>query len=408
MQVQQSHIHKVIEKLITRSNLNSCISYKANVAFWEISLCSCMRRRDRLYVYLRSKLPALYHTKAAWVYFGGFWMWLPRLVRLPLRRSASYFSKQNISLYFLGGYPHNITSTFSTPLTLIYAMHFPFLRWENVHNSRTIPPQSDRTLCQITSRKRPFVFLVFRTPRHTKFGSSSLTPLIINNIELYFNIRAWVNHYISVSLNKWIWPKATGCPPCPRAAHAADVTGDQVYIFGGRHRSLRMNDLHCLDLNTMRWSGNLAIQSPEGLPEGRSWHSFKFVSHNKAIVYGGFNEKCQVLSDVWVLELPGLTWLQDKDSSSAGKRLWHSAAMPDLGEVHVHGGFRNNLLDLRQPRDHAEEMVCLRFSPPTLQRLVIERVCQNDLKQILEPQWKLLPLHLQHILNSRTSDTRLS
>lgn len=55
--------------------------------------------------------------------------------------------------------------------------------------------------------------------------------------------------------NQWVWPDTTGPKPTPRAAHSADVTGDKVYIFGGRYREVRMNDLHCLDLLSNAWSG---------------------------------------------------------------------------------------------------------------------------------------------------------
>ena len=34
----------------------------------------------------------------------------------------------------------------------------------------------------------------------------------------------------------------------------------------------------------------------QDVPDGRSWHTFKFVSENKAVVYGGFNSSEQVLS----------------------------------------------------------------------------------------------------------------
>lgn len=43
--------------------------------------------------------------------------------------------------------------------------------------------------------------------------------------------------------------------PSARAAHAAAVMKGKVYIFGGRHGMHRMNDMHCLDMETMEWSG---------------------------------------------------------------------------------------------------------------------------------------------------------
>lgn len=48
-----------------------------------------------------------------------------------------------------------------------------------------------------------------------------------------------------------------GQKPSARAAHSAVRFGCKVFIFGGRHMNLRLNDLHCLDLSTMTWSGRL-------------------------------------------------------------------------------------------------------------------------------------------------------
>ncbi len=46
-----------------------------------------------------------------------------------------------------------------------------------------------------------------------------------------------------------------GAGPNERAAHATAVMGDNVYLFGGRHGSSRLNDLYSLNLSTHLWSG---------------------------------------------------------------------------------------------------------------------------------------------------------
>lgn len=53
------------------------------------------------------------------------------------------------------------------------------------------------------------------------------------------------------------WWIQQGQKPSARAAHSAVRFGCKVFIFGGRHMNLRLNDLHCLDLSTMTWSGRL-------------------------------------------------------------------------------------------------------------------------------------------------------
>jgi hypothetical protein len=46
-----------------------------------------------------------------------------------------------------------------------------------------------------------------------------------------------------------------GDVPLPRAASAVARIDSVVFLFGGRHRTTRMNDLHCLDLLTLTWTG---------------------------------------------------------------------------------------------------------------------------------------------------------
>lgn len=60
---------------------------------------------------------------------------------------------------------------------------------------------------------------------------------------------------LTTDANKWVWPETSGPKPSPRAAHSAAASGDKVYVFGGRFKNARMNDLHCLDLVSFRWSG---------------------------------------------------------------------------------------------------------------------------------------------------------
>lgn len=101
----------------------------------------------------------------------------------------------------------------------------------------------------------------------------------------YFG-RGWNNQLVAYNSdsNEWEWPETRGQAPCPRAALAgcskkpATYTcnfkftrlwtnnfklyigfrsGSRVYIFGGRLRDTRMNDLYFLDLQTMTWSEKL-------------------------------------------------------------------------------------------------------------------------------------------------------
>nr|XP_027218714.1 uncharacterized protein LOC113811229 [Penaeus vannamei] len=87
-------------------------------------------------------------------------------------------------------------------------------------------------------------------------------------------------------------------------------------------------------------------------------------------------------------------------------RCWHEAAVIPEGELYIHSGLTQPFYITRDLlTDHAEEMVVLRFSPPSLQRLTIEAVCGLDLQ--LRSHWCQLPQTLQHILKTRTCPDRI-
>lgn len=71
-----------------------------------------------------------------------------------------------------------------------------------------------------------------------------------------YSRRGWNNQLVCYDTkeNTWSWPQTKGVTPLPRAAHAADIQNGKAYIFGGRLMDERINALHCLDMDTMKWS----------------------------------------------------------------------------------------------------------------------------------------------------------
>lgn len=69
-------------------------------------------------------------------------------------------------------------------------------------------------------------------------------------------VRGWNNQLLCYDpdSNEWTWPHTRGTTPSPRAAHAADISDNMLYVFGGRLRDARMSSLHCLNMDTMEWS----------------------------------------------------------------------------------------------------------------------------------------------------------
>ncbi|XP_056020924.1 kelch domain-containing protein 2-like isoform X3 [Ostrea edulis] len=157
--------------------------------------------------------------------------------------------------------------------------------------------------------------------------------------------RGWNNQLcvFDFTTMEWSIPETTGSKPSARAAHTAVRFNNKVYIFGGRHLNCRLNDVHCLDLNSLSWSGGLCINGPE--PEGRSWHTASALSHNRMFVYGGFTTSCHPLSDSWLLDTNNLQWTQLTHFPNNWCRLWHTACVTGDQDVLIYGGCEKNILD---------------------------------------------------------------
>ncbi|KAM9292074.1 kelch domain-containing protein 2 isoform 3-T5 [Morus bassanus] len=155
--------------------------------------------------------------------------------------------------------------------------------------------------------------------------------------------RGWNDHVHVLDTETFTWsqPITTGKTPSPRAAHACATVGNRGYVFGGRYRESRMNDLYYLNLDTWEWNEIIT----QGIcPVGRSWHSLTPISSDHLFLFGGFTTDKQPLSDAWIYCISKNEWIQFEHNYSEKPRLWHTACASDEGEVIVFGGCANNLL----------------------------------------------------------------
>ncbi|KAG5625958.1 hypothetical protein H5410_011176 [Solanum commersonii] len=137
-------------------------------------------------------------------------------------------------------------------------------------------------------------------------------------------------HVLDVRSQEWTQLECQGNPPSPRESHTATlVGGDKLVIFGGsgEGEANYLNDLHVLDLKTMRWS------SPEvrgEMPVPRDSHNAVAIG-NRLFIYGGdCGDRYQ--GDVDVLDMDTLMWSKlDVLGPSPGARAGHAS-------VYVIGG----------------------------------------------------------------------
>ncbi|KAI5587115.1 hypothetical protein BDE02_05G010100 [Populus trichocarpa] len=143
-------------------------------------------------------------------------------------------------------------------------------------------------------------------------------------------------HILDLGTKEWISPECKGTPPSPRESHTATLIGDdRIMVFGGsgEGEANYLNDLHVLDLKSMRWT------SPEvkgSIPAPRDSHSAVEIG-NKLFVYGG-DRGDRYHGDVDVLDTDTMTWTKFVvQGSSPGVRAGHASV--NIGtKLYVIGG----------------------------------------------------------------------
>uniref|UniRef100_A0A669D871 Kelch domain containing 2 n=1 Tax=Oreochromis niloticus TaxID=8128 RepID=A0A669D871_ORENI len=208
--------------------------------------------------------------------------------------------------------------------------------------------------------------------------------------------RGWNNHIhiLDLETSTWSQPITTGDTPSPRAAHACATVGNRGYVFGGRYKNYRLNDLYYLDLDTWEWHEIV----PQQGPVGRSWHSFTPVSLDHIFLFGGFTTDRETLSDAWLYSVSKNEWKPFKHSHTESPRLWHTACAGPDGEVFVFGGCANNLLSHHRAA-HSNDLLVFNVQPKSLVRFCMETILQH--RERLSSYWDCLPKHLLHSLKQR-------
>ena len=209
-----------------------------------------------------------------------------------------------------------------------------------------------------------------------------------------FNSLCWNNELAVLDCTdhenlKWEWPGKQGDFPCPRAAHACTQIGGMGYMFGGRFKDDRRNDLYSLDLETYKWKllHPAIVEAGDGqwthtsVPCGRSWHVLAAASDHHLFLYGGFDTMGQALNDTWIYDLKSAIWSRLENAALhlglASTRMWHTACPTDTpGHIVIFGGCENSLLTAA-PIIHSNMISVFHFSPLSLQRLCLDAVMCN-------------------------------
>jgi len=138
---------------------------------------------------------------------------------------------------------------------------------------------------------------------------------------LIYIIGGWMGHHASSDLHilditnpntlKWIPTQVDGISPGACNMHSADFIPHlrEIFVFRGGDGSAYLNDLHALNVDTMKWR---QISTSGKAPEPRADHASAYLSLTKELfIFGGWNGR-ERLNDLHMLNLETFVWSQPK------------------------------------------------------------------------------------------------
>ncbi|XP_059579413.1 kelch domain-containing protein 1 isoform X1 [Alligator mississippiensis] len=191
-----------------------------------------------------------------WVYEIDTALWTMHLMEgeLPTSMSGSCGACINGSLYIFGGFDDKGYSN------RLYYVNLRTkngtYRWKKITNFKGQPPTPRDKLSCWVYKDRLIYFGGYGCRKHNELSDCFDVHDAFWEGQIYWG---WHNdvHVFDTNTQTWFQPTIRGGePPQPRAAHTCAVLGNKGYIFGGRVLQSRMNDLHCLNLDTWTWSGS--------------------------------------------------------------------------------------------------------------------------------------------------------
>nr|XP_033807819.1 kelch domain-containing protein 2 isoform X2 [Geotrypetes seraphini] len=336
-----------------------------------------------------------------WIYNmeTGRWKKSSTTGDIPPSMSGSCAVSLDGMLYLFGGH-HAQGNT-----NLFYMLNLKpgssMLQWDRIECKGTSPSAKDKLGAWVYKNKLIFFGGYGYYREDDNIGTFEFDETSFGN-SIY--PRGWNNHIhvLDVKTFTWSQPVTMGKSPSPRAAHACATVGNRGYVFGGRYRDARMNDLYFLNLDTWEWNEVIT----RGIcPVGRSWHSLTRVSSESLFLFGGFTTDKQPLSDAWIYCIDKNEWIQFEHNYSSKPRLWHTACVSKEGEVIVFGGCANNLL-AHQKAAHSNEVLVFSVQPKSLGRLCLEAVI--SFREMLSSSFEYLPTHLLHTVSQCVGSNNLS
>ncbi|KAK1423699.1 hypothetical protein QVD17_19007 [Tagetes erecta] len=141
-----------------------------------------------------------------------------------------------------------------------------------------------------------------------------------------------------LNMETMAWTKlaTTGVGPGPRDSHSAVIVGQMMIVFGGTNGSTKVNDIHILDLLTREWT---RPNCKGVVPTPRESHTATMVGHDRLVIFGGSGEgDANYLNDLHILDLKTMKWSSpDPKGDVPMPRDSHIAVCVD-NKIFIYGG----------------------------------------------------------------------
>ncbi|KAB5529148.1 hypothetical protein DKX38_019229 [Salix brachista] len=147
---------------------------------------------------------------------------------------------------------------------------------------------------------------------------------------------------LMLNLDTMVWNTMTtaGQGPGPRDSHSAVLVGRQMIVFGGTNGSKKVNDLHVLDLGTKEWMSPECKGNP---PSPRESHTATLIGDDKIMVFGGSGEgEANYLNDLHVLDLKSMRWTSPEVKGYIPAARDSHSAVAIGSKLFVYGGDRGD------------------------------------------------------------------
>ncbi|KAJ6694450.1 hypothetical protein OIU85_005162 [Salix viminalis] len=150
-------------------------------------------------------------------------------------------------------------------------------------------------------------------------------------------------HVLDLKSMRWTSPEVKGYIPAARDSHSAVAIGSKLFVYGGDRGDRFHGDVDVLDTDTMTWT-KLAVQG--SAPGVRAGHTAVNIGA-KVYVIGGVGDK-HYYNDVWVLDVSTCSWTKlDISGQQPQGRFSHTAVVTEF-DIAIYGGCREDERPLNQ------------------------------------------------------------